>query len=72
MLDREEDRGVRERYQEAVDALLEKGIPIYYSETGGAEGRIIKKHPCGKLEYVSFDWETRKERVIGPVETSGH
>ncbi len=69
VLDRYEDQEIQARFQEQVQELLDRGIPIYYSETGDETGLIIKKHPDGRLEHVTFDWSTGKERILGPVLT---
>ena len=62
-----EDLELEHRYKQAVDDVLTNDIPAYYIEASYESGQIIKKHPDGRKEYVTFDWMTKQERAMEPV-----
>lgn len=50
----------------AARSHLEAGFPIYYSEDDTPADAIIKEHPGGRRELVSFD--VNGERFIQAIE----
>lgn len=62
-----EDQEIEQRYKQVVDDVLTNDTPAYYIETSYENGQIIKRHPDGRKEYVTFDWMTKQERAIEPA-----
>lgn len=62
-----EEQELQAKYGKVVQGLLDRGIPIYYSDPKDEEGLIIKRHPDGRREFVTFDFKQKAEVILGPA-----